>query len=160
MMPKTAAAIIKELDLAPHPEGGWYREVYRSATPVSGPNGTRTALTTIYFLLERDQLSRWHVVGADEVWHFYEGAPLELFAYDPASRHLTRSVLGPLGSAGVSVAIVPAGIWQAARSLADHSLTGCTVGPGFEFADFRFVSSLPDHAGHFAAALHGLRDLL
>jgi predicted cupin superfamily sugar epimerase len=159
-MPKTAGAIITELGLAPHPEGGWYREVHRSAVQISGPRGRRTALTSIYYLLERAQLSRWHAVDADEIWHFYEGAPLELFTYDPASRHLRRTVLSNPSSGGVPVGVVPAGVWQGARSLGDYTLTGCSVGPGFEFTDFHFVSSLTGHAEHFAEALEHLRDLL
>jgi predicted cupin superfamily sugar epimerase len=160
MMPKTAAAIIADLNLAPHPEGGWYREVHRSALQITGPRGPRAALTTIYYLLEHAQRSRWHVVDADEIWHFYEGAPLELFTYDPATRHLTRTVLALSGNGGVPVGVVPAGVWQAARSLGLYTLTGCSVGPGFEFADFRFVSSLPGHEEHFAKTLEHLRDLL
>jgi predicted cupin superfamily sugar epimerase len=159
-MTEPATAIIADLTLAPHPEGGWYREVYRSALQVSGPQGRRSALTSIYYLLERSQLSRWHAVDADELWHFYEGAPLELFTYDPASRHLTRTVLAQASAGGVPVAVVPAGIWQAARSLGDYTLTGCSVGPGFDFADFRFVSALPGHPEHFASTLEHLQDLL
>jgi predicted cupin superfamily sugar epimerase len=155
-----AADLISHLGLAPHPEGGWYRELYRSATHVTAPQGARCALTSIYYLLERHQASRWHVVDADEVWHFYAGAPLELFVYDPARGELVRRVLAPPTGGGEPVSVVPAGIWQAARSLGDYSLAGCSVGPGFEFADFRFVASLSGHADHFAAALSGLGCLL
>jgi uncharacterized protein len=175
-----ARDIIQKLSLQPHPEGGWYREIYRSGLQVEGPRGRRSALTTIYYLLEQAQLSRWHVVDADEVWHFYCGAPLELATYDPDSRSFRRHVLvdpqcqpplttptalfdvnrmaDPDGSQ--PVAVVAAGMWQAARSLGEYSLVGCSVGPGFEFADFRFVASLPGHVAHFAAALQGWQDLL
>ena len=105
-------------------------------------------------------MSRWLVVDADEIWNFYDGAPLELLSYDPAQRHLARTVLAPLSAGGVPVGIVPAGIWQAARSLGDYTLTGCSVGPGFEFADFQFVSDLPEHAEHFGRTMSHLRDLL
>jgi uncharacterized protein len=168
-----AAQLVQKLALQPHPEGGWYREIYRSPTRLETPRGSRSALTTIYYLLERNQLSRWHVVQADEVWHFYGGAPLELLDYDPTSRKLVRHTLGPVasddpvsgrdpGSAGESaaahavitpVAVIPTGVWQAARSLGDYSLVGCTVGPGFEFADFEFVAAVPDHADHFIGDL-------
>jgi predicted cupin superfamily sugar epimerase len=162
--PRTRAAeLIDELALQPHPEGGWYREIYRSATRVDTPRGPRAALTTIYYLLERGQLSRWHVVQADELWHFYAGAPLELLAYTPASGGFERHELGYVRAAdpglvetaaGVtSVAVIPTGVWQAARSLGEYSLVGCTVGPGFEFADFQFVSALPRHAEHFKGDL-------
>ena len=168
-----AADLVSKLALQPHPEGGWYREIYRSPTRVETPRGSRSALTTIYYLLEQNQLSRWHVVQADEIWHFYAGAPLELVAYAPASRTVERHVLGDVGAAGaiaehgvagtaggpaaaagvISVSVIPTGVWQAARSLGEYSLVGCTVGPGFEFADFQFVSALPSHADHFRGDL-------
>ena len=92
---------------------------------------------------------------ADELWHFYAGSPLELFDYAPASRELKRQVLGE-----VHVAVIPAGVWQAARPLGDYTLVGCTVGPGFEFADFQFVSDLPTHDTHFTGPMSQLRTLL
>jgi uncharacterized protein len=152
--------LIQALSLKPHPEGGWYREIYRSRMRVGASVGNRSALTTIYYLLERGQVSRWHVVGSDEIWHFYLGAPLEIFAYDPDSQVVTRQVLDHPTAGREPVAIIPAGIWQAARSLGDYSLLGCSVGPGFEFADFRFVASQPRHEEHFAGRLTALRDLL
>jgi predicted cupin superfamily sugar epimerase len=156
-----ASELIEQLALQPHPEGGWYSEIYRSATRVAGPNGARSALTTIYYLLEQGQLSRWHVVQADELWHFHAGAPLELFDYDPAARKLSRHVLAPVGSAGCTpVAVIPARAWQAARSLGAYTLVGCTVGPGFEFADFQFTCELPDHRAHFSGELAPLVSLL
>jgi predicted cupin superfamily sugar epimerase len=144
-----ARALIDKLGLKPHPEGGWYREIYRSTERVQTLRDTRSAITTIYYLLERDQISRWHVVEADEIWHFYEGAPLELVAYEPGARALLRYVLGSTGDDRVRVAAIRQGVWQAARSLGDFSLVGCSVGPGFEFGDFRFVASLPGHRLHF-----------
>jgi uncharacterized protein len=160
-----ASELVAKLGLQPHPEGGWYREVYRSPTRVETARGSRSAITTIYYLLERNQLSRWHVVQADEVWHFYGGAPLELLQYEPASRKLVRHVLGQAGAGSASagataVAVIPTGVWQAARSLGEYSLVGCTVGPGFEFADFRFVCDLPSHRDHFKGDLAPFADLL
>jgi predicted cupin superfamily sugar epimerase len=159
-----ARDIIRGLSLQPHPEGGWYREIYRSGLQVQGPKGRRSAVTTIYYLLEQGQISRWHVVEADEIWHFYGGAPLELATYDPGTRKLTRHVLDAPAGASQPVAVVGSGVWQAARTLArtlgEYSLTGCSVGPGFEFADFRFVSSLPGHEEHVARALQGWEGLL
>jgi uncharacterized protein len=152
----TASDLVRDLALQPHPEGGWYREIYRSPTRVETSRGSRSALTTIYYLLERNQQSRWHVVQADELWHFYAGAPLELFDYNPTSGELQRHLLGE-----VHVAVIPAGSWQAARPLGDYTLVGCTVGPGFEFADFQFVADLPDPATHFTGgALSQLTTLL
>lgn len=159
-MRRDAQRLIERLGLAPHPEGGWYRQVHRSSLKVQTPGGERTALTTIYYLLERDQLSRWHVVDADEIWHYYGGAPLELFIYYPQTQQLSRRELGSPIEGRDGVAVVAAGAWQAARSSGEFSLTGCTVGPGFEFSGFRFVSDLPDHERHFAGALHAFADLL
>jgi predicted cupin superfamily sugar epimerase len=155
-----AHELVDSLSLLPHPEGGWYREVYRSRERVQTRRGLRAALTTIHYLLERQQLSRWHVVESDEVWHFYSGAPLELLEYDPTKGRLTRHVLGEAQDGNETVAVVATGIWQAARSLGDYSLVGCTVGPGFEFEDFRFVAALPAHAEHFTGELAPYRNLL
>jgi uncharacterized protein len=151
--------LIDELGLLPHPEGGWYREIFRSGQRVTARMGSRSAMPTIYYLLERHQVGRWHVVEADEVWHFYAGSPLELFAYEPAGQHLERLVLATPGD-GEPVRIVPSGVWQSARSLGDYSLVGCTVAPGFEFDDFSFVTNVPGHEEHFAHALRHLSDLL
>ena len=136
--------LVRELGLAPHPEGGWYREVFRSELRVEGPlpHPLRSASTAIYFLLARGGHSRWHRVSPDEVWHHYEGGPLELLWFLPGGP-LHREVLAPVG-AGRPVAVVPAGAWQAARPLADYTLAGCTVAPGFEFADFQMMSDHPD----------------
>jgi predicted cupin superfamily sugar epimerase len=148
----TAATLVARLGLTPHPEGGWYREIHRAQEQVMTARGVRSALTTIYYLLERHQLSRWHVVSADEIWHFYAGDPLELLIYDPTQRELRRNVLGPPAEDREPIGVVRANIWQAARSLGAYSLVGCNVGPGFDFADFRFVSSVPGHREHFVGA--------
>jgi uncharacterized protein len=117
-------------------------------------------VTTIHYLLERHQMSRWHVVEADEIWHFYAGAALELFGFDPESRRLVRHTLGAADESREPVAVIKKGVWQAARSLGDYSLVGCTVGPGFEFEDFRFVASLPGHEAYFEGELRSLAQLL
>ena len=155
-----ASQVIEELQLAPHPEGGWYREVYRSADRVQRDGQSRSATTAIYYLLERNQLSRWHVVDADEIWHFYSGAPLELIAYDPASRQLTRHLLTAPTAGFSSIGVIPAGVWQAARSIGEYSLVGCTVSPGFEFSGFRFIADVPDHRAHFIDAMSQYEALL
>jgi uncharacterized protein len=155
-----AASLIDRLRLSPHPEGGWYREVHRADDRVMTDRGSRAALTTIYYLLEREQLSRWHVVESDEVWHFYAGATLELLRYNPYTRACRRTVLGPPAPGQEPVGIVSSRTWQAARSLGEYSLVGCTVGPGFEFGDFRFVSALPEHLAHFTGEMSQYRSLL
>ena len=121
---------------------------------------SRSATTAIYYLLEQQQLSRWHVVDADEIWHFYAGAPLELLAYDPASRQLSRHVLNAPGAGSSPIGVIPAGVWQAARSLGEYSLVGCTVSPGFEFSGFRFTADLPDHRAHFTGEMSQYAALL
>ena len=155
-----ASQVVDELQLAPHPEGGWYREVYRSSDRVQRGDESRRATTAIYYLLEQHQRSRWHVVDADEIWHFYAGAPLLLLAYDPASRQLTRHLLNVPGAGFTSIAVIPAGVWQAAHSLGEYSLVGCTVSPGFEFSGFRFTADLPDHRAHFTGAMSQYETLL
>lgn len=149
-----AGEIIRTLQLLPHPEGGWYREVYRSQRRIVADGAARSALTSIYYLLEQGQISRWHTVDADEAWHFYWGAPLALHTYDPQVRGLERHVLE---APTASVHVVRAGLWQGARTLGAYSLVGCSVAPGFEFAGFRFVASLPGHEADIAAAPEALR---
>jgi uncharacterized protein len=156
----SAAALIERLALMPHPEGGWYREIYRSRLRVQAERGERAALTSIYYLLEPGQLGRWHVVAAEEVWHFYGGSGLELFIYEPGARALRRERLGEVQEGAAPVSVVPTGCWQAARPFGGYALLGCTVAPGFEFADFRFVCDLPEHAEHFRERLYELRTLL
>lgn len=155
----SAHELVSSLGLTPHPEGGWYREIHRSAVSVQSARGSRCAVTAIHYLLEAHQLSRWHVVEADEIWHFETGAPLELFAYQPGS-HPLRHVLGSLEQGHTPLVVIGSGVWQAARSLGDYSLVSCTVGPGFEFEDFRFVSDLPGHAAHFQGGRAALAALL
>ena len=137
-----ADELIALLDLRPHPEGGFYREVFRSVSRVTTADtrGTRAALTTIFFLLPRGTHSRWHRVDSDEVWHFYEGDPLELLELDAAGRSLARHRLGVVDGTGqLPVRTIAAGSWQAAQPLGAYTLVGCTVGPGLEFADFRML---------------------
>jgi predicted cupin superfamily sugar epimerase len=130
-----AAEIITRLDLKPHPEGGHYRETFRdSAVDTHG----RSRSTAIYFLLARGERSHWHRVDAVEVWHYYAGAALTLrIADDGGTRRIT---LGPdIAIGNMPQAIVPAHAWQAAESVGDWTLVGCTVAPGFEFANFELA---------------------
>jgi predicted cupin superfamily sugar epimerase len=139
-----ATGLIDALQLAAHPEGGWYREVHRSALGVrrDADGAARAGLTTIFFLLAAGERSRWHrVQGADEAWHHYEGAPLELLSFAPDGSAPTITRLGT--DAASRVHVIPAGWWQAARPTGDYALVGCTVGPGFDFADFAMLRDLP-----------------
>ena len=136
-----AAELVQLLRLAPHPEGGYYRELFRSADRVQ-PNddrALRSALTGIFFLLAEGQCSRWHRVTSDEAWHWYEGAPLELLVATPMMDRVARLTLGPVTATQRPTYTVPAHWWQAARPLGSHALTGCNVGPGFNFDDFSFL---------------------
>jgi predicted cupin superfamily sugar epimerase len=131
----TAAGIIAALGMQRHPEGGWYAETFRD-----NPGGGRGYSTAIYFLLEKGDVSAWHrVKDAAEVWHHYAGAPLELDLFDEA-QGATSFVLGTdLGAGERPQAVVPANCWQTARSLGDWTLVGCTVAPGFDFAQFELA---------------------
>ncbi len=153
-----ATELIEQLKLEPHPEGGYYREIFRSAdlvAPADG-RGPRAALTTIYFLLPAGIVSRWHRVASDEVWHLYEGGPLEVLGVDPAFSALSRHKL----EAHAPVCTVAAAHWQAARTLGDYALTGCTVGPGFDFADFAILADDAGSASRLLATWPELASLI
>jgi predicted cupin superfamily sugar epimerase len=137
---RTARAWIAELGLVAHPEGGLFREFFRSVERVRTADGReRSAMTAIHFLLEPRGHSRWHEVRSDEQWTFVDGAPLELFLLAPDADDVRRIMLGR-GAGEVPSALVPAGTWQAARAGVEHALVVCTVAPGFEFADFRLLA--------------------
>lgn len=151
------------LGLRPHPEGGFYREVFRSSSQVmpADERGARAALTTIYFLLPQGSVSRWHRVASDEVWHLYEGGSLELLELRASGRDLVRHRLGPIGGDNSApVCTIRAGLWQAARPLGDYVLVGCTVGPGFDFADFRLLSDEPELAAVVGAEWPEVAELI
>jgi len=137
--------LVERLALVPHPEGGHFREVFRAADVVRPADGRpgRSAITTIYYLLARGEHSRWHRVRSDEVWHHYEGDALDLFRAPPDLSRVERVRLGPAGDGVHPVDAVPAGWWQASRSSGAFTLAGCTVGPGFDFADFAFLRDDP-----------------
>ena len=133
-MATTATDIIRLLDLKPHPEGGHFRETFRDSNLVGG----RATSTAIYFLLSRGERSHWHRLDAVETWHFYAGDPLKLEIVDGTKEMIVR--LGSNVHADeIPQAIVPARAWQAAESLGDWTLCGCTVAPGFEFSSFELA---------------------
>jgi predicted cupin superfamily sugar epimerase len=127
--------VIRLLDLKPHPEGGHFREMFRDPRQIEGG---RAASTAIYFLLARGERSHWHRVDAVEIWHWHAGAPLELEIANDKGRERIR--LGcDLAAGERPQGIVPAHAWQAAHSLGDWTLVGCTVAPGFDFKGFELA---------------------
>ena len=131
----SAAEIIARLDLKPHPEGGHFRETFRDSRCDAQE---RAASTAIYFLLARGERSHWHRIDAVETWHFYAGDALRLDIADDSGIRVVQ--LGPDIIAGEQPqGIVPAHAWQAAESMGDWTLVGCTVAPGFEFAQFELA---------------------
>ena len=141
-----ASELIRRLGLEPHPEGGLFRRTYQATLGVKPDDarGSRRALTAIYYLLVDRGISRWHRVGSDEAWHWYEGAPLELFVASPDGADAACHRLGPLAQDTSPQHVVPAHSWQAARCTGDYALVGCCVAPGFEFEDFTLFASLPE----------------
>lgn len=141
-MHERAASLIRELRLEPHPEGGYYRQTFRSPLRVTRGGDERSALTAIWFLLAAGQHSRWHRVASDEIWTYAEGAPVALSLFD--GERVERRLLAPLTSGGTSggvpYVVVPRLVWQAAEVLGDYALVSCFVAPGFEFADFTLMA--------------------
>ncbi|MGE3246779.1 MAG: cupin domain-containing protein [Beijerinckiaceae bacterium] len=132
-----AREIISLLGLQPHPEGGHYRETFRDST---ADGSGRARSTLIYFLLAKGETSAWHRVDAVEIWHWYGGAPLELYLSGDGRTAETLLLGNALDRGQRPQGIVPARVWQAARSLGDWTLVGCTVAPGFEFSGFELAA--------------------
>ena len=151
-MHSRALELLQTLGMRPHPEGGHYVELFRSARSVEVPDRkvTRAAITTIYFLLAAGEFSRWHRVLSDEIWHYHEGDAVELLLFD--DRGFRRAGLGPVTRETRPTVVVPAGTWQAARTTGAYTLCGCTVAPGFEFADFSLAVDWPEIASKLAHA--------
>ena len=157
-----AEDLVRDLGLAPHPEGGFYRELFRSRRMVRTDDGRseRWAATTIYYLLRGSDVNKWHRVASDELWHWYEGAPIELHLLDAQLTRVRSEMLGPVGAASAPVRVVPAGCWQAVRCTGEYTLAGCTVAPGFEFSDFRLMRDVPETAARLAQAFPELSAFL
>ena len=145
-MKPRVAQLIKALNLTPHPEGGHYRETYKSGLTFDAAaespafSGRRSCGAAIYFLLADEEVSHLHRIKADELWHFYEGAPLTVHVIHPDGT-LEQILLGPDTLKGERFqAMVPAGCWfGASLSQGGHALVGCTTHPGFEFEDFQMA---------------------
>ncbi|MEJ6398737.1 cupin domain-containing protein [Yoonia sp. 208BN28-4] len=140
----TADDIIEKLDLAPHPEGGFYRQTWIA------DNDGRPTGTAIYFLLRDGGASHWHTVDAAEIWFYHAGAPLILSVSQTDVGPAQDITLGPdLLSGQQPQGIVPTGHWQAARTTGDWTLVSCTVSPGFDFAGFKLAPEgfdIPRHS--------------
>ena len=134
-MNDAAASVIRQFNREPHPEGGWFREVFRSPHRVRVRDGERSALTVIHFLLAKGTHSAWHRVDADEVWIFSDGSPIEHLVAPPDFSSVVRRRL--IDATPVSVA--PAGWWQAAYTEGEWALVQCAVGPGFEYKGFELA---------------------
>jgi len=150
---------IDTLQLKPHPEGGFYRETYRAPLQIEKSalhgsfKGDRNASTAIYFLIAGDNFSAFHRIASDEMWHFYAGGPLAVEVIDPAGRY-SQILVGNDPEAGEEFqAVVPARCWFSShvKNPASYSLVGCTVAPGFDFADFEIarraslIAEFPEH---------------
>jgi predicted cupin superfamily sugar epimerase len=154
-----AQELIERLGLLPHPEGGYYRETYRSTTKVATPRGERCASTAILFLLTAGQCSHWHRICADELWLHQGGGGLLIHELSPAGAY-RRTRLGLNLTAGETPQhLVPAGHWFGSEPAAGvgWSLVGCTVAPGFEFVDFSLAR--PEDLAPIAAACPDWRRL-
>lgn len=131
----TADEVIATLGLEPHPEGGYFREIYRDETI----EGARGDVTSIYFLLKAGEISRWHKVDGTEIWNFHAGAPLRLSIADDEGMK-EEVLIGPdLASGQRPQGIVPPCWWQQAESLGNWTLVGCQVAPAFEFDGFEMA---------------------
>jgi len=153
--------LVRKLDLLPHPEGGFYKEVYRSEEKIPAIGlpgrffGERNFATGIYFLIEKNNFSTLHRIKSDETWHFYDGDALEVIEIDLKGNLRTTFVGRDLNKGEVFQYTVKAGHWfgSRVREGGNFSLVGCTVAPGFDFQDFemadrvKLVSEYPRHKG-------------
>ena len=151
--------IIKTLNLQPHPEGGYFKETYRSVGDINTDslnqtyNGKRSYSTCIYFLLTSDTFSAFHRIKQDEIWHFYDGATIKLHTISPEGQHSEYRIGRDFSNGEVPQLVVSGGDWFAAEVLGDntYALVGCTVAPGFDFSDFELpnrkelTSMFPQH---------------
>jgi predicted cupin superfamily sugar epimerase len=150
--------IINELKLEPHPEGGYFKETYRSLGEINeehleaGYEGKRNYSTCIYFLLTSGNFSALHRIKQDEIWHFYDGSPIRLHMISELGIHSEHTIGRDFKKGEIPQFIVPGGCWFAAEVINSnsYSLVGCTVSPGFSFEDFELktreelVSLFPD----------------
>ena len=139
-MDKKSSEIIKQFKLLPHPEGGWFREVFRSESYITRKDGEkRINITGIYYMLRKNEISTWHrVISADEIWIYLKGAPLNLWCLDDGNKELRKLRI----DSNNPIEMIPSGYWQAAMSSGAFTLASCCVGPGFDFLDFQMLRNL------------------
>jgi predicted cupin superfamily sugar epimerase len=152
--------LIKQYNLQPHPEGGWYKQSYKSTEYISAAalperfGGDRPFSTAIYFLLEKNNFSAFHRIKSDECWHFYNGDPLEIFVIQHTGKLVTVTLGNDSSKGQLFQYVVPGGCWFASRPApgSDYCFVGCTVAPGFDFADFelanaeQLINKYPQHS--------------
>lgn len=132
-----------DLELQPHPEGGWYAETYRHGATTETARGTRSLGTAIYFLLLPGEESAWHRVQSDELWFHHRGGGLRLWIGDTPETAVERTLGPDIEQGHRPQLLVPGGNWQAARPVDEAVLVSCVVVPGFDFADFELGGSAP-----------------
>ncbi|SNZ02018.1 cupin domain-containing protein [Flagellimonas pacifica] len=151
--------LVKKFSLAPHPEGGYFKETYRSTDKIKQQalsenyNGDRNHSTCIYYLLTSDTFSAFHKINQDEVWHFYSGSPLKLHVITDAGEYYEHIIGNNFSEGEIPQFVVPGGYWFAAKTTNpySYSFVGCTVSPGFDFEDFvlpkrkELVTKFPEH---------------
>ena len=152
--------LVEAFELGKHPEGGYFKEVYRSKESIPesalpfGYKGTRNFGTSIYFLLTSDNFSSFHRIKQDETWHFYEGSTVDLHVISPSGSYQNVKIGSQIAKREVFQFTVPGGHWFSARVLEEdgYALVGCTVAPGFDFDDFELgareslISQFPAHS--------------
>ena len=168
-MIESAKQIIEKLGLEPHPEGGYFRETYRSEGSINEENlddhyeGERSYSTCIYFLLTSDKFSAFHRIKQDEIWHFYDGSPIRLHVISETGEYSYHIIGRDLDRGEIPQLVVPGGCWFAAEVLNTnaYSLVGCTVAPGFSFDDFELkptaelIKLFPDKTDIISRLTHG-----
>ena len=153
---QTIDSLVNDLKLLPHPEGGFYREMYRSPTIVNANDlAQKSAYTSIYYLLSGDDFSSWHRIKSDETWYFHSGGDVAIYFFD-LNKALQTIQLG-LDSKCLQ-ATIPANTWFAAKPISQNSfcLVSCAVAPGFEFTDFE-IGQRDSLLNEFGSSLDGIK---
>ena len=137
----TSAYYISHLELIPHPEGGYYKEIYRNVKSAAfeGFDGERSIGTSIYFLLTAERSSAMHRIKSDEIWYFHDGDALDIMMIDLSGNQLVVRLGRDIQNQEVLQFVVPAGFWFGAKTTGEFSLVGCQVSPGFDFRDFELM---------------------